>query len=145
MGGLHEPEPSIRADAVQYYETGKITNTLLQTLSDRSKLDTPIICDNKQSLVIDLICRIDKTAEFIWLIRDVHSCIESFARRGEYNEYKETRRIDPNFSSDWDTNMKLYWLYFEKNACIARAFNRHNVVPTIMYTTDLKERENVSK
>ena len=146
MGGLHEPEPSIHHEAIDYYRTGNISANLIRVIKQRAVMDVPIIVDNKQSLVIDIICRFDKDAEFIWLIRDIKGCVESFMKRGTYNQFRETHRISPTegFPTEWDDKVKTHWMYFEKNVTILNALKRNMKLPKIILTSELTEKENVS-
>lgn len=138
-GGLHEPEPKINSEAIDYHVTGKCSEILMDKLKIRRDMDTPMISDNKQSLVIDLIDNIDPRARFIWLIRNPVDCVTSFMRRG--NHLKSERISPPEGKySAYDNIGMICWFWKEKNEVINKLLigRKYEVV----FTEDLNEREN---
>mgnify|MGYP000994572130 CR=1 FL=1 len=144
-GGVHEPKPSIREDALEYYYKGKANDSLIDKLKDRMKYG--LCSDNNQSLVIPPIVKVDKKAHFVWLVRKHVDCIESFLRRGGYNKYRETTKITPKegFLTEWGDLQKFTWYYWFLNGLIAQRLSETGASFEIINTEDIPIRENTSK
>lgn len=130
--GLHEPKPYIIEEATQYYLGNlKQNDKLLELLKERSELEANVISDNKQSLVVPMIQKVDPKARFILLIREPVSCIESFYARSAYSDdelskasdagkkYVENRLIPAQgFPNNWTSFMKSTWYWYEINRVV---------------------------
>lgn len=141
MGGLHEPEPSIKEEALERMSSGAIMPTLIDKIINRSKLDVPIISDNKQSFVIDLIADYDKDAKFIWLLRDPLSTSISLASRGEWGSIL---RYQPKLEEFDELPLirkcAMYWLH--KNLLIEKSLC--GLKYDVIFTDRLDVRSNVA-
>ena len=141
LGGLHEPEPTIIAEATDYY-LGKRSclPELCRKLRARAQLPTPAISDPKQSTVIPLIVELDPSAELIVLVREPTASIASMAARGAYqrpNWIWDQHRLRPRtgFPADWSPIMKLGWLWVETYRVIFSSLDSRAY--RLMFTSDL--------
>jgi hypothetical protein len=144
-GGVHEPRPSIRQEALQYYYKQDKSEALMEKLKDRLKYG--LCSDNCQSLVIAPIVSIDKKAKFVWLIRNPNDCIHSFMRRGGWNAYIETLKIEPKkgFHEHWGDLQKFTWYYWFLNGIIAQRLSETGASFEIVHTEDIPVIENTGK
>ncbi len=118
LNGSHEPKPRIIQEANEYHlGDWQSLDALKQKLNVRAQLDTQLISDHKQSLVIPLIAKLDPTAHFVVLFRDPISSIQSFVRRKWFRRASiwECNRLRPwqGFPEDWTQPMKCTWLWCE--------------------------------
>jgi len=79
LGGLHEPKPWLGAQSVAaYYGDEGAYRWCRARLEERLALGAPAIVDLHHSWLIPLICQVDASAEFIWVMRDPAGCVASF-------------------------------------------------------------------
>lgn len=118
LNGVHEPKPRIVVEANDYFNGDRHSFAVLaQKLRKRAMLPTTLISDNKQSLVIPLLAKIDPSAHFVVLFREPIASIASFIGRHWYRRPSiwETNRLRPwnGFPMNWSQTMKCAWLWRE--------------------------------
>lgn len=85
LGGLHEPAPWLGAASVAaYWGEAWALERCRDVIRRRLELGAPAIVDLHQSWLIPLICEVDVTAEFIWMLRDPAGCVASFLSAGAW-------------------------------------------------------------
>ena len=141
MGGLHEPDDRFKHEAIDYHERGRVSLSLINELARRTAMDTPIVVDNKQSLVIRLISEIDEDASFIWLLRSPIESSVSIAKRGYWGQLPRcTPKVEGFFDLTHFRKCAMYWLY--KNKLIERELE--GLPYQVIFTNSLRVKANKS-
>jgi len=149
LGGLHEPEPWLKEEPVQWQCDGDtdVRESLIANLTARAKKDTPIIVDLKHSYVIDLICEVDPYAEFIWMLRNPVDCISSLLNGGAWTktDWHGARKWRPK--GGWndkvcrERRVLTYWIQI--NNLIHRSLAESGMPWKLVLTESLTAHENV--
>jgi hypothetical protein len=112
--------PRIIKEAAEYWKTYKETDDLVRKLIIRRDMDTPIVVDQQNSLVIPLILDLDPNATFIWLLREPVGTIRSSLKSGMYGggggDWEEYR-LTPHdgFLPNQTQFSKICWRYMAYN------------------------------
>jgi hypothetical protein len=132
---------------------------LIKRLKERmrraKKLGKNGVSDFRQSFCIEEIAKVDKDAEFVWLIRNPNDCIGSFLRRGWYaGEDIIKYRIYPEggFPEEYTHKQRVGWYWITANRHIENTIlpYNHKVINTdnickhknkYVYNIELSEEE----
>lgn len=119
LGGFIESTQELKELGVKRYHDPKTdVSVAYKVFKDRANKKAGCITDCGQFMFLDVICAVDKTAEFVWLIRkDKQKVVDLFMER-----VAEDKRIHPK---GWDFAYKnkrklLSWYYDEVNALIEK-------------------------